>query len=292
MSRLRRSLLFVPGDDERKLDRAVSSPADTLLFDLEDAVAPERKQLAREFVCQRLRERPATGPEYAVRVNPPGSPFHADDVAAVGAAGAQALLLPKVAGAADLIAVDRLLDGLGLNQSVRLLALLETAAGVAAASSLAALPARVEALCFGHADFCLDMGVRVADAASGIALHARCQVALAARARGLAPLDSVSLAVRDLDACRADAQLGRDLGYDGKLCLHPAQVAIINEVYTPSQEEEAHAHEVMQAWEAAQRDGRGVLVVGGMMVDAPVASMQARVLERARQARGGAKETE
>ncbi len=282
MSRLRRSLLFVPGDDERKGERAAASGADTLLFDLEDAVVPERKGIARDLVCRLLRHRPAGGPECAVRINATSTPFFADDLAAVVEAGAQALLLPKVAGATDLIALDH---RLAAAPSVALLGLIESPAAVLAAAGMASLPARVEALCFGHVDFCREMGLAAVDASQGIALHARQQVALAARALRLAPIDSVSLAVRDFEAFRRDAELGRDLGYDGKFCLHPQQVAIANEVYTPSPEQEARALEILHEWAEALRQGRGVAVVQGKMIDAPVAAAQQRIVERARAAR-------
>ena len=284
MPRLRRSLLFVPGDDERKLDKSHQSAADVLLFDLEDAVVAARKDRARAAVAARLRAATSDGPELAVRVNPPGTPAHEDDVDAVVAAGATALVVPKVVGGDVLHALAARLDGLDRDGRVALLALIESPAGLLAAGDWSSWPRRVEAVCYGHADFSLAMGLDGADAGEGIAWHARCEVALAARAADRAPIDTVHLDVRDADGCRRDARRGRELGYDGKLCLHPQQVEIVNEVYTPTAAAVARAREVVEAWAEAERAGRGVVTVGGTMSDAPLVALQQRVLERAARA--------
>lgn len=287
--RLRRSLLFVPGSEPRRLARAREAGADTLLFDLEDAVAPDEKARARDLVAAALRAGGFGDSEAAVRVNAPATPFFADDLAAVVAAGADAVLVPKAERAADLAAVAAALreheraagraDG-----SVRLLALVETAAGVADAPALAAATPRLEALCFGHADFARDLRLPAAEPSSPVIEHARCAVVIAARARGLAPIDSVCLAVRDAEAMRADAALGRALGFDGKLCIHPQQVAIANAVYTPTAAEVAGARRIVAAWAQAQAEGRAVLALDGRMVDAPVVAAAEQVLARARRA--------
>lgn len=286
---LRRSLLFVPGNEPRHLARARDAGADTLVFDLEDAVAPQAKAEARALVAAALRGGDVGGAEPAVRINAPGTPYCEEDLEAMVRAGAAALLVPKAERAGDLAA---LADGLRrLEQacgrppeSVRLFALVETAAGVAAAAALAVATPRLEALCFGHADLARDLRLPAADAARGVLYHARCALVIAARAGGVAAIDCVSLAVRDAEATRADAALGRDLGFAGKLCIHPAQVAVVNDVYTPAPPEIARARRIVAAWRAAQRDGRAVFALDGAMIDAPVAAAEAQVLERARRA--------
>jgi citrate lyase subunit beta/citryl-CoA lyase len=287
LMQLRRSLLFVPGE-ARKIEKAKTTGADTLLFDLEDSIAPEKKDAARREVAAALREGGFGEVEAAVRVNAHGSPFFRADIEAVVAAGAHAIMVPKADGreiarvGEALDALERSLEIFG-NRREKILALVETAAGIAHAAALGGSP-RVDALCFGHADFSLDMGLAEADAAQGIVYHARCQLVIAAKACGVAPIDSVFLAVKDDAAFRADAEIGMRLGFEGKLCIHPRQVAIANEVYTPSREQIDRARQVVDAWEKAKGDGQGVFTFEGKMIDAPLAAVQERVLERARRA--------
>jgi citrate lyase beta subunit len=285
-ARLRRSLLFVPGSDERKLERARESPADTLLLDLEDAVAPDRKHAARNNVAAALRSRIHGDTEVAVRVNALRTPWFEDDLEAVVAAGAHAILVPKADDAAGVarVAAGVLAAARDPASAPRLLLLLESPRGVANALAIADAAPGIEALCFGHADFCLEMGLREADAAAGVAFHARCQVAIAARAAGVAAIDCVHLAVKDEAGFRRDAELGARLGFEGKLCIHPRQAEIANDVYTPTAQEIERARRVVEAAERAAAEGCGVLELDGRMIDAPVVALERRVLERARRA--------
>ena len=279
---LRRSLLFVPGIATQRFAKAKASGADAIVFDLEDSVPLDAKEHARESVCAALREGGFGGSEVAVRVNAPGSPFHEDDVRTTASAGAQAIMVPKSEHADDLRAVAAILDSLGVPACI--LALLETPLGVARALDVGMSSPRVDALCFGHADFALEMGVSAADPSTGVLYHARCAVALAARASGVQPVDNVCLAVRDEDAFRRDVGVGMNLGFEGKLCIHPSQVTIANEMYTPAPEEVDYAHRVLSGWEAARAEGLGVFTLDGKMVDAPLVRAQERVLERATRA--------
>ncbi len=289
--RMRRSLFFVPGGEPRKLEKSLGAGADTLLFDLEDAVVPEEKERARSLVAETLRTADFGGSEPAVRINAPGTPFFEEDLHTVVEAGAGAVMLPKSDSAEGLAAVGERIEalerGLGrdADEGVRILALVESAAGIGQLGAMGAAHARVDALCFGHADFSRDMGLAEADASEGVVLHARCQVAIAARAAGLAPVDTVCLAVRDAEAFRRDVEHGLRLGFDGKLCIHPAQVPIANQVYTPSADQVALAERVLEGWENARAEGRGVFALDGKMVDAPIVAVQERILERARRAR-------
>jgi citrate lyase subunit beta / citryl-CoA lyase len=284
---LRRSLLFVPGE-ARKIDKARTVSADTLVFDLEDSIAPDRKDAARKEVAAALRAGGFGEAEVAVRVNALGTPAFRADVEAVVGGGGQTIMVPKaegreVARAAEVLdALERSLEIFG-KRRVKILALVETAAGIGHAGALAGLP-RVDAVCFGHADFALDVGLPEADAATGIVYHARCQLLIAAKACGVTAIDSVFLAVKDDAGFRADAELGLSLGYEGKLCIHPRQVTIANEVYTPSREQIDRARRVVEAAGKAKADGSGVFTMDGKMVDAPLVAVQERVLERARRA--------
>ncbi len=288
MARSRRSLLFVPGAEPRKLARARDAGVDTLIFDLEDSVAPERKAQARGLVAEALAGGGFGEAELAVRVNPVHSPEFGADLEAVVGAGAHSLVVPKAERPEELAELAARLDALEsqcgvAGARVALLALVESAAGVTQAAALGTA-LRVEALCFGHADFLLDMGLPAADASRGVAFHARCALAIAARAARRAAIDTVCLAVGDDAAFREDARLGASLGFEGKLCIHPGQVAIAHEVYTPTPDQVERALRVVAAWEAARAGGRGVFVLDAKMIDAPLVAAQQRVLERARQA--------
>lgn len=292
MTRLRRSLLFIPGAEPRKLEKSRGAGADTLIFDLEDAVAVDLKERARELVVETLLVGDFGETELAVRINALGTPYFDEDLAAVVEAGACAIVLPKSETAAGLAAVTEAIEVAERTRRrasndanrVSLLALVETAAGITNVSSLAAATPRVDALCFGHADFSLDMGLAEADPSTGIVYHARCTLALAAKAGGVAPIDNVCLAIKDAAGFRDDTELGCRLGFEGKLCIHPAQVGIANDVYTPTDDQIVYARRVVEAWEQARAEGRGVFTLDAKMVDAPLVAVQERILERARRA--------
>jgi citrate lyase subunit beta/citryl-CoA lyase len=275
----------VPGAEPRKLERAREATADTLLFDLEDSVTPDRKTEARRLVAGTLRSGGFGDTEVAVRVNAPATVEFDADLEAVVAAGARTIMLSKCDDPQTLARVTADLDRrLGGIDDIRLLLLIESAAGIANAVQIARGTPRAEALCFGHADFALEMGLRDADASTGILHHARCGVVIAAKACGLAPIDSAHLSVRDEAAFRADAELGLRLGFEGKLCIHPKQAEIANAVYTPSRADVERAMRVIDAAEKAKLEGRGVFTLDGRMIDAPVIAVERRVLDRARRA--------
>jgi len=279
---LRRSLLFVPGIAKARFAKARASGADTILFDLEDSVPLDAKEEAREHVCATLGEGGFGDSEPAVRVNAPGTPYHEDDLRAVATAGAHAIMVPKSERVEDLHTAAAILDA--LEAQSRILALLETPRGVVRALEVGEATPRVDALCFGHADFALEMGVPADDPSSGVLYHARCAVAMAARACSVQPVDNVCLAVRDEQAFRRDVEVGIQLGFEGKMCIHPAQVSIANELYTPTAAQVEYARRVVSGWEAARSEGLGVFTLNNKMVDAPLVRAQERILERARRA--------
>lgn len=284
----RRTLLFVPGADPRKLERARQSGADTVLLDLEDSVPAIDKAAARARVVAALREGSAGAAEVAVRVNAPGTPDLEADLEGVIGAGGSLIMLPKAEDAEEIVRIAERIDELeGRREGgprARLLLLVESPAGVADALRLCRATPRIDGLGFGHADFSLLMGLTEADASSGIAYHARCALAIAARAAGAAPIDSVYLSVKDETGFREDCLLGQRLGFEGKLCIHPRQVEIANQVYTPAPEQIEYARRVVEAWEQARAGGLGVVALDGKMIDPPVVALQERVIERARRA--------
>ena len=290
MATLRRSLLFVPGAEPRRFERAREAGADTVLFDLEDAVAPPEKAEARRHVAAALRAGGFGATEAAVRINAPGTGDCDADLEAVVESGGRTIMLPKAERVEEISRVVETLQRLerGRGEAGRptshLLLLVESPLGIAQALAIGRSAPRIEALCFGHADFALQLGLSDSDPSRGIIYHARCALVIAAKACGLAPIDTVHLAVKDEAAFREDAERGLHLGFEGKLCIHPRQVEIANAVYTPGPAQIDYARRVIAAWEDAQANARGVFTLDGTMMDAPLVTVQRRVLERARRA--------
>jgi len=288
MAALRRSLLFVPGGEPRKLERAREAGADTVIFDLEDAVAPPRKAEARRHVAAALRAGGFGVTEAAVRINAPGTAECDADLEAVVESGGRTIMVPKAERVEEITRVvetlQRLERGRAGEPGSKLLLLVESPLGVAQALAIGRCAPGIEALCFGHADFALQLGLPDADPSRGIIYHARCALVLAAKACGLAPIDTVHLAVKDEAGFREDAARGLHLGFEGKLCIHPRQVEIANAVFTPGPAQIEYARRVIAAWEDARASERGVFTLDGKMIDAPLVAVQRRVLERARRA--------
>ena len=284
--RLRRSLLFVCGAEPDALEAARRSAADGLILDLEDTVTPDKKPLARRLVADFLRGPTRAGLERAVRVNPAPTPWFADDVAAVVAAGVDALVIPKVESAADVHLVNRHLDEAERESgrstaAVRLLALVETPLGVLNAYAIATAGARLEALVIGHVDLSRTLGIKEAGAMEGTVLHARCQLVLAAKAAGLEAIDAVFMDLRDPDSFTAEACQGLRLGFAGKLLIDERQVVLVHASYRPSDTEIAYARRLIAAWEAALAEGKGVFVFEGRVIDRPVVEAERTILARA-----------
>lgn len=271
-----RSLLFVPGGRADMIAKVGRSGADGVVLDLEDAVAAPDKESARATVLDALRTlEVVAGTLVLVRVNVPGSPWFADDVAAVAGSRADGVVLPKLERADQLSELQTLFAGHGRADMV-VVGGLETALGVADSRELLTAGAAMGlvAAYFGAEDYIADLGGRRTAAGTEV-LYARSRVALAARLAGVSALDQVVVAVRDDDAFRADAGTARDLGYPGKLCIHPRQVTLAHEVFTPSEAEVAHAHAVLAASE------RGVGLLDGEMVDDVHVRMAQATLARA-----------
>lgn len=277
---LTRSVMFVPGSEPRRIQKTLEVPADILVFDLEDAVSPNDKARAREIVVEALASKDFAERQVLVRVNGVSSPWFKADMQALADIDHHALMLPKCESIADLKALESFVE----KDSYRLFAIIETALGVLKAADIAEIISTENALCFGHVDFSADMGLNDNDASTGSIYHARCQLALAAKAYGVKAIDNICLNVRDEGLIRQDALLGQQLGYDGKLCIHPYQVSIVNEVYTPSIEQVKRAESILDAWEIAQQQGQGVFVFENKMIDLPVIIAQQSVLRRAQAA--------
>lgn len=284
--RLRRSLLFVPGSTPERIAKAAATAADGVVLDLEDAVAPGQKVRAREWVVAALRRVDFEGRERVVRVNPLEGPWGAEDLAAVVPTAPDALMLPKVSAAADVeradAAVARLEGEAGLPPGgIRLHLLIETVAGVLAVEAIAAASPRAAALVFGAGDLVRETRGRLGRSRVS-ELYALSRLLFAARAAGLDALDTPFFDLEDAAGLEAHAGVAADLGYDGKLVLHPRQVDVVNRVFTPSPEAVAEARRVLEAYERAQAEGLGALQLEGRFVDAVHVAMARETLARAR----------
>jgi len=273
----RRSVLFSPGDRPELMRKAPTTGADVVVFDLEDAVTPERKAEARDSVRGVLADLDAPDVEVCVRVSPAGRGGAADLDVVLDGPGPDALVLPKAEDADDV----RDLSDLARERDADLpvLALVETAAGILHAEAVAAADP-TDALVFGAEDLAADIGATRTDEGTEV-LHAREHVVLAASAAGVDAIDTVYTDFEDTAGLREETAFARDLGYDGKLAIHPAQVDPINEAFTPDAETIEWAHRVLDAREVADR---GVFAVEGEMIDAPLVARAERVRERARAA--------
>lgn len=274
----RRSILFSPGDRPEMLRKAPDTGADVVVFDLEDAVVPARKNEARAAVNNVLTS--GFDPECEVCIRVTSDPAADLDVILQDEPFLDSLMCPKAASRADVDELAALLDERGADHPI--FALVETAAGVLHAEEIAAADATT-GVCFGAEDLAADVGAgRTADGTE--VLYAREHVVLAATAAGVDAIDTVFTDIEDTEGLETETAFAADLGYDGKMAIHPAQVSVINDTYTPSDERIAWAERVLEARDEADAEGRGVFRVDGEMIDTPLIAQAERVLDRARAA--------
>jgi citrate lyase subunit beta / citryl-CoA lyase len=260
--RPRRSVLYMPGANERALEKAKTLPADALILDLEDAVAPDAKVSARERVCAAVGTYGSR--EVTIRVNGGGTPWHADDLRAAGEAGPSAVVVPKVNSVEEVHAIEKALSHAPDHTAIW--AMIETPVAVLNCAAIAAASPRLTVLVMGTNDLAKEM-VAAQVPGRGPLLGPLSMCVLAARATGRVILDGVYNDVRDADGFAAECRQGRDFGFDGKTLIHPGQVEPCNEIFAPSAEEVEHAHRVIAAFEEAEREGRGVATVDGRMIE-------------------------
>ena len=276
-----RSLLFTPGNHPRKLEKVFAAGADVAILDLEDAVAVSEKPAARTPVINALKaDRACLG---YVRVNAADTEFYADDLAAVTGPWLDGIMLPKVETAEQLVSADNEIKAYEAKQgmapgAVDLLPIVETAKGLDAVSGIAASGSRVRRLSFGAVDFAKDLNMRLSLDEWELT---------PARAAGLdAPLDSVWVHYRDTEGLVKSAERVRDMGFQGKMCIHPDQVAPVNDAFTPGDDEVAQAETIVAAFEAAEAEGSASIQIDGFFVDYPVVEQARRTLDRIKRIRG------
>lgn len=282
-----RSLLYVPGISERMILKARDSAADGLILDLEDAVTADRKLEARATVVRLLGEIDFGDKEIFVRINALATEWGLEDARAVVAVGAPGLVIPKCESVEDVTTVAPVMQSryhqpIG-GQTRKLLCLIETPRGVFASREIAESNELVAGLMFGAADLSRDLGAVLSEDETEV-LFARSHVLLAARAAGVAAYDSPHFAIEDMEGLRRRCVAARNLGYDGKTAIHPSHIEIVNEVFAPTAEQIAEAERVIEAMEAAQAEGRGVIRLDGKMIDHVHLAAARKVLEKARTA--------
>jgi citrate lyase subunit beta/citryl-CoA lyase len=264
--RPRRSVLYMPGANTRALEKARTLPADALIFDLEDAVAPDAKEMARTNVVAAAWSKAYGKREIAIRCNGLATPWGTADIAAIATSGADAILVPKVESAAEVTHVVSLLDAAGGPSDMAVWAMMETPKGILRAEEIAGAHPRLALFVMGTNDLVKDMRARHTPmrlpmvTALGLGM-------LAARAYGLTILDGVYNDIQDIAGFRAVCQQGLELGFDGKTLIHPSQVEPCNEIFAPSASELEMAGKIVTAFRAAQAEGKGVATVDGRMIE-------------------------
>jgi citrate lyase subunit beta/citryl-CoA lyase len=282
-----RSMLFAVGCKERQCAKALGCPTDMVIFDLEDAVSESMKSEARGVVAGLLGCNASGSPDIVVRVNGLQTALAFGDLQAVVKPGLFAVMLPKVQSAADIHILDWMLTELERERalgegSVGIIPIIETAAGVVNSQQIAAATRRIPFLTFGAGDFSLDI-----QSSRGIGnpalIWARIQIVIASRLAGLAmPVDTVYPRLDDPDGLKLEAELARDLGYQGKACIHPAQLQTVNQTFGPDPDEIESARNVVVAFDEAVSNGEASILVDGRLVDYAVAAAARKVLRRSR----------
>ncbi|MEM7270039.1 MAG: CoA ester lyase [Pseudomonadota bacterium] len=260
--RPRRSMLYMPGSKPRALEKARSLPADALILDLEDATPPAEKDAARDAVANALAEGGYGARELLIRVNGLDTDWGADDLSAAAGAAAHAVLVPKVENAEMVAEVAARLGDAPLS----IWAMIETPRGVLNAAEIASADPRMAGFVMGTNDLVKELRAEHAPDRAPVATSLSLAL-LAARAAGIACIDGVYNAFKDEDGLRAECEDGRARGFDGKTLIHPAQLAIANEVFGPSEAALAEAREQLAAFEAVEAAGQGVAVVNGRIVE-------------------------
>ncbi|MDT0454592.1 CoA ester lyase [Streptomyces sp. DSM 41527] len=264
--RPRRSVLYMPGANERALEKAKSLPADALILDLEDAVAPDAKADARKRVAAAVASGEYGYREVTIRVNAPGTAWHADDLRAAAEAGPDAVVVPKVESAETVREVERALEAAGAPDHTALWAMVETPRAMLDARAVAAAGERLTVLVMGTNDLAKELHAEHvpgrAPLLTGLSL-----ALLAARESGKVILDGVYNDVKNPEGFEAECVQGRQFGFDGKTLIHPSQVEPCNRVFAPSADQIARSRKIIDAFDEATREGRGVVTVDGRLIE-------------------------
>ncbi len=283
----RRALLYVPGDDRNKIEKALTFGVDSICLDMEDGVALNRKEAARINIPKALRELNFGAAEKLARINAVGSGLEEADLTAALPARPDGIVIPKVEAldqvrwAAEIIEAAELSNGWPVN-SIRILIGVETARGILNLKEIASHP-RLDGIIFGAEDYAASIGA-VRSRNGWEVLYARSAIVTACAAYELQAIDMVSIDFKDVVNLKIEAAQGAAMGFSGKQVIHPAQVGPVQEAFTPSDEAIAHAQRVVETFQASQREGKGAYALDGKMIDRPLLKQAEKVLARARAA--------
>jgi citrate lyase subunit beta/citryl-CoA lyase len=277
-----RSFLFAPGNHARKVMKVFDCGADNVILDLEDAVAKAEKVATRGLVGEALKRERKCGAY--IRINAFNTEFCYGDAVAVVGSGLDGIILPMVESREQIVAFDWLVASLererGLSPGgIDIIPIIETGKGIANARAIAAAGTRVKRMAFGAGDYTLDMNMEWTLVESELE-HARAEMAVASRAAGLeAPIDTVWVHLGDLEGLANSAKRAKQLGFQGKMCIHPAQVEPVNRAFTPTEKEVAFARRVVAAFEKAEREGSSSIQLDGFFIDYPIVYKARRTLD-------------
>lgn len=277
--RPRRCLLFMPGDDLNKIQKGISLGVDSIVMDLEDGVALNRKAEARATIAAALHDLDFGRSERVVRINPIGSGLEQDDLDVVLPCRPDSIMIPKVEHAEH---IHWLAEAIA-DPAIRLLAIIETARAIVNLREIAVVSDRLDALIFGAEDLAGDIGATRTKAGWEV-FYARSAVVTHAAAFGLQAIDTLVIDFNDEAALIEDARLGAQLGFSGKLAIHPKQVPVIQNIFTPGDEQIAAAQRLIAAHDQQQADGVGAFALDGKMIDMPAIRAAQQVLAKARAA--------
>ncbi len=283
--RPRRSLLYIPGNSPGMLQNCAIYGSDGVLLDLEDSISMIEKDAARKLVRHALLSLDFGTVERVVRINGRDTPYFEADLAEIVPARPDAIRLPKVDSADDVIALDRLISQLEVEYgiepgSIGIQAMLETARAIVNVNAIAAASPRLVGLTLGGQDLAADLGIKATK--SGLELmYAKGVVIISAKAFGLQAFDTVYTDINDLEGLKEQAEMSVALGFSGKAAIHPSQIPVINAAFTPTEKEIAKAVRIAKAAREAARQGLGVIALDGKMIDTPVVAQAERILELA-----------
>jgi len=264
--RPRRSVLYMPGSNARALEKSRTLDADALILDLEDAVSPDAKELARKQVCEAVVAGGFGHREVAIRVNGLDTPWGHEDLKAAAAAKPDAILVPKISSAAMIQEIEGLLEKAGVASHTRLWAMMETPLGILRALEIAGSSKRLAVLVMGTNDIAKELHAAHVPGRVPM-LYSLSTCLLAARAHGLVILDGVYNDIKNAEGFEAECVQGQQLGFDGKTLIHPSQVEPCNKVFSPSEAELETARKIIAAFDEAKAQGKGVATVDGRMIE-------------------------
>ncbi len=283
----RRALLYMPGDDRHKIEKATTLGVDCICMDMEDGVAANKKAEARSTIAKALQELDFGKSEKLARINAVGSGMEEQDIRAVLPHHPDGIVIPKmeelgqIQWASEIIEAAELQNGWAVG-SIRILVDVETARGVLNLKEIASHP-RLDALIFGGEDYAASVGATRTPEAIEL-LYAREATVAAAAAYGLQAIDIVAIDFKDLEAVRRESEFGAQLGFTGKQIIHPAQIGPVQAAFTPDNQAIAHARRIVETFEASQAKGAGAYALDGKMIDRPLLKNAQKVLDRARAA--------